>query len=768
MEEMSYYSEIQEWYPASKLKGLPGINKSIKGLHEQATKEGWEDRPRAGKGGGIEYAFASLPAETRRYLKDKAGDQLIAQFPAQISQVPALRTTETLPAISQKAGLPALAELKKYQRECMDARVFFMRLLEQAVEAGIGLNNALTKIESQAKDGSLPPEAARMIPYANARKGEKRSLSFDGMKKWWGIWLKSGKNPAALAPKDTEKVTRNELIEWVRDYDGKGNAVILSENIPAWLPYFLTKYRIPTKPSVAGVVKSREFKRCLPAGINAPTYGQVSRVLEKIPELYLERGRMTGAEYKALQGYAERDASQYDPLTICQIDGHSFKAYVAHPTTGAHFHPEVCAVICLTTKVLVGWSAGLAESWRTVADAFRHACTVNEAKPWGGVTAILEPDRGPGNMAAVNSDECVGIISRIGTKFLPPEKGGNPQGHGAIERSNQSIWIRAAKALPTYTGKDMDRTIRKKVYLKLEKDLKQIQHDGKLGQVDKTSKLLLSWSEFLEFAEEWVIEYNNTPHRTLPKITAPPPGEPEAKPVRRHMTPFEAWAQAVAGGWKPTLYEGDMLEHLFMPHERVTVKREKFTIHTNTYHAYELCHWHNQEVIVAYDIHDAGTVWVLDLDERPICTAKFQGNKRAAQPVTVVEQAIANREKRRAENLRKKLDMVTAEAEGQRNTIEIVAVRDLPKDVIAFEQKQKEREVQTEKAREGKKLFRDAHELADDIMQRQKRGEPVGDYESRWIVDYHKSAYGPRRIGLYLADPDCAGRFQSQEAVCQE
>jgi len=767
MEEMSKSNEILDWYPASKLKGLPGINKSIKGIHEQATKEGWEDRNRAGKGGGKEYAFTSLPSVTRRYLKDKAGDQLIAQFPAQISNVPATRDTETLPAISQNAGLPALAELKRHQRETMDARVFFMRLLDQAVGAGIGLNNAISKIVSQAQDGTLPPDAARMIPYANARKGENRTLSYDGMKKWWGKWLKSDRNPAALAPADTERLTRNELIDWVRDYDGKGNAVILSGQIPGWLPYFLDRYRIPTKPSVAGIVKSREFRRSLPAGVDAPSYGQVSRVLEKIPELYLEKGRRTGAEYKALQGYGERDASQYDPLTICQIDGHSFKAYVAHPVTGAHFHPEVCAVICLTTKVLVGWSAGLAESWRTVSDAFRHACTVNESKPWGGVTAILEPDRGPGNMAAVNSDECVGIISRIGTKFLPPEKGGNPQGHGAIERSNQSIWIRAAKALPTYTGKDMDRTVRKKIYLKLEKDLKQIQHDGKLGQVEKTSKLLLSWSEFLEFCEEWVLEYNNTPHRSLPKITAPLPGEPQGKPVRRHMTPFEAWAQAVADGWKPTLYEGDMLEHLFMPHEVVTVKREKFTLHTNTYHAYELSQWHNQEVIVAYDIHDASRVWVLDLDERPICTAKFEGNKRSAQPITVVEQAIASREKRRADNAQKKLDMIRAEAEGQRNTIEVVAVRELPKDVITFEQRQREKEMQTEKAREGKRFFRDAHELAEDIVQRQKSGEPVGDYESRWIVDYHKSAYGPRRIGLYLADPDCAGRFQQAKEETQ-
>ena len=715
-----------------------------------------------GRGGQIwqvHITDPAIPAEHRaafmHSLEAPANDAL---------NLPAVKSG-TLPAVVKSAELPALVELKKYQRETMDARIYFMRIIERAGKAGIGVNKAIETIVGQAQDGTLPEDAARMIPYANARKGQGRTLSFDGMKKWWGKWLKSGNNPVALAPADTEKVTRNDLIDWVRDYDGKGKAVILSDAIPAWLPYFLDRYRIPSKPSVNHVVN--KLRKRLPAGIQAPDYHQVQRLIKKIPELYLERGRMTGAEYKSLQGYTERDSSEYDPLTVCQIDGHSFKAYVAHPVTGAHFHPEVCAVICLSSKVLVGWSAGLAESWRTVSDAYRHACTVNESKPCGGVTAILEPDRGPGNMAAVNSDECTGIISRIGTTFLPPEKGGNPQGHGAIERSNQSIWIKAAKDLPTYTGKDMDRTVRKKIYLKLEKDLKQIQHDGKLGQVEKTSELLLSWREFLEFCEEWVLTYNNTPHRSLPKITAPPPGEPQGKPPRRHMTPFEAWAQAVADGWKPTLYEGDMLEHLFMPHEVVTVKREKFTLHTNTYHAFELSQWHNQEVIVAYDIHDASKVWVLDLDERPICTAKFQGNKRSAQPVAVVEQAIANREKRREDNVQKKLDMIRAEADCQRNTIEVVAVRDLPKDVVDFEQRQKEREVRTEKAREGKRLFRDVHELAEDIVQRQKRGEAVGDYESRWIVDYQKSAHGPRRIGLYLADPDCTGRFQHAQQEAQ-
>ena len=448
-------------------------------------------------------------------------------------------------------------------------------------------------------------------------------------------------------------------------------------------------------------------------------------------------------------------------MTLCQIDGHSFKAYTAHPTTGAHFHPEVCGVICLTTKAIVGWSAGLAESWRTVADAFRHACTVNDKKPWGGVIAILEADRGAGNMAKVNSDEFFGIFSRVGTTFVPPERGGNPQGHGGVERSNQSVWIRAAKDLPTYTGKDMDRVVRKKIYTRLERDLKKVQREGRLGLVEKTSELLLSWKEFLDFLEHWVIDYNNTPHRALDKITAPPPGEPDGKPVRRHMTPFEAYARAVADGWKPVVYEDDMLGHLMMPHERIKVAREKFTLFGNSYHAYELCQRHGEEMIAAYDIHDASKVWVLDLEERLVCMAKWNGSKRDAQPVSKVQKAITDRQARRVKNKERDLELIRAEANPP---IEVAVQRELPQDVIDFEQRQKERQAERVQARAGKRFFADCHELAEDILQRQKAQQPVGEYEASWIADYQKSAQSARRVGLYLTDPDCAGRFQQAQA----
>jgi len=461
-----------------------------------------------------------------------------------------------------------------------------------------------------------------------------------------------------------------------------------------------------------------------------------------------------GSEYKKLLGYVERDAREFEPFTICQIDGHSFKAYSAHPTTGAHFHPEVCGVKCLSTKVLAGWSWGIAESCRTVSDAYRHACTLSDEKPWGGVPAILEADKGSGNLAMVNSDISIGLFARAGTTLILPEKGGNPQANGGIERANQSIWVNAAKSLPTYTGQDMDPTMKKKIYKKLEKDLKEIKDSDRLGTTEKTSKLLLTPAEFSDFLRVAAIKYNNKPHSALPKITAPPPNDPTGKAKRRNMTPFEALAQAASKGWQPVLMPSEIQPYIFMPHELIKVRREKFTLRGNSYHAYELQNYHlRDDLIAAYDIHQPEHVWVMDGDERFICVAKWNGNKKHARPMSVVESAMIHRANQQKRNLKNKLDMIDQES----NTVIEIEHFD-PQDLIEFEAKELVRKETLEASRD---YFNDMEEFYDNVLQRQRAGL-ASDYEMQWVVDYDRSI-GGRRVGFYLSDPYCRGRFEKKD-----
>jgi len=708
-------SESKDYYTAKELAGLPGLPGTLKGVLQKAERESWPPQKRAGRGGGREYPLSALPAETRNYLLDR----MVTSLPEKVCQLP-VKTVETLPTtIDPAADLPALTTLKKWQTETMDARIYFMRLIERAASSGFGITQAIRRIVRQAADGSLPEEAQAMVAIANKRSGKdtlKRGLSETSLMRWWSVWLKKGKKAQALAPKAVE-----------------------TDAIPNWAPYFLKVYQVPQKISVAHAIE--DLSAILPSGIKMPSEHQARRFIKKYSRLEIQKGRMTGKEMKSLKGFIRRDTSEFLPLDICLCDGHSFKADVAHPVHGRPFKPELCGVIDAVTRVCLGWSAGLAESAQTVADAYRHAVTVNDEKRYGGIPAILYADKGAGNEANVNSDPFCGMYTRTGSTYrtgIP----GNSQARGLVEKMQDSLWIRAAKKLPTYSGRGMDEQVRRKVYLTMEKEVKQAVKAGKEG---KKSELLLSWQEFLEFCQREVEEYNRRPHSGLPRINDPETG------LRRHMCPLEMWSQFLAEGWTPEVPDPSELDSLFRPHVTVTTRRGEVRLFGNIYYAPDLVHYNGETVIVAYDIHDASQVWVKDQDERLIAVARWNANKKAFYPVSAVEKARDERKNRRVKTLERHLDEVQAEAD----VPILVTCRELPPEVIAFEEKQEEKERQKQANR--KRFFNDVTEVYDDIRARQKQGL-ASEYEITWADD--KDHSGARRLGLYKEDPECAGRFK--------
>lgn len=690
----------------------------------------------------------------------------------ELSPVPAVNQS-SLPAIAtpKQLAVPHATELSGKQDRIATARYSLMKMIEKR-PSHKKVTPFIRELAQKINNGT-DEKLVALAQSANDRKGTTREgISFDTLMHWWTKHQACGKQPNAMAPKiKGDMVPRTTLIDWLDSYQpGTTAMTLLPTAIPAWLPWFLDAYRRPQKPSMHHALK--RISAAMPPQIERPSYDKVRRIMKKIPDIYAEKGRMTGAEYNSILSYVERDASGFMPMSICQVDGHSFKAYVAHPTTGAHFHPEVCGVICHTTKVLVGYSAGLSESHLTVAGAIKHSCLITKEKRYGGIPAILEPDLGAGNKAKLNSDEFTGLFARLGIDVRFPERSGNPQGHGAIERSNQSIWIDAAKDLPTYTGKDMDRGSRRKVYDQLERDLKRAKDEGKLGMVPKTSKLLLSWAEFLEFLEHVVTRYNNTPHKSLPKIKAPQPYNPDGPAVSRHMTPLEYWDSFVEQGFKPheiSIEDELFLEKICQPHQTVTVKRSRFTLLGNTYHSIDLEEYHNEQVIASWDIHNPHRVTVLDLKEQYICDAKWNGNRVHARPVSQVEQASMDRHNRRARLKERQLDMINAEAD--RKTIEARPLHiELAPEVLEYEARE---ELKNTITIQTQKVFADEHEIYEDIMQRKKNEEFVSAYELQWASDKDAS-FGVRGggVGLFKADRYCHGRFdpknqqQTEKAAC--
>lgn len=642
--------QSREWYTARELAamGLTGMPSTERAIQLRAKREGWTCRKRQGRGGGVEYAITSLPREAQDALLDRT----IAALPEPVCQLPAV-SQATLPALAEPAELPSAALLKGWQRRCMDARCAILQTVEQ-LAAG-GLDRAIKQLCKQAAAGTLPGHLQALIPSANARGGKNgsRTLSARSIYRWRADLAAAG-NPVALAPIDPKE-------------DPRLPAERRAERVPAWAPYFLKCYRKPQKPSVPDALA--ELAPMLPAGIPMPSKDQAYRFLDQMSAVDRERGRKTGNELRALKGYRPRDTSDMVPCEVYQCDGHSFKARVAHPVHGKPFHPEVCAVIDAATRVVTGWSAGLSESNQTVADALRHGCTVEDGKP-GGIPAIFYTDPGSGNFATVNADPVFGRYARLGITFKSGIVG-NSQARGMIERLQQTLWIKAAKQLPTYTGNGMDGTT-------LYKTTRLVD-----AQVKKTggSELLPSWPQFLDLCRQAVERYNHSPHRSLPKTI-------DESGRRRHMTPMEAWQSHLERGWVPPTMNQFELDDCFRPRVQVTTRRGNVRLFGNVYYHKELEHHGGEQVFVEYEVQDGSRVWVRDRQERLICIAGFESNKARMFPKTATEVAMDQREVRRLAVVERRAEEIREERRGVIDTTPAPAVIEAARKALEIEMAQ--------------------------------------------------------------------------------
>lgn len=683
---------MKRWFTASELAGIKGMPSSVPGIIKKAKRERWAAKWRQGQGGGKEYHIDSFPPETQAAL------HFIH------SPVPAVTADKEL-AIREKADTK-LTELKGWQRTIFHARLALYREFEQLQQIH-GTNKAVEAMVSMARNNELPENLMQCVTDANARKGESRTLSRSLILSWHRAVKRYG--ITALAPKAMEK-----------------------GGVPEWAGFFVKCYHIPTGPTIPEAMES--MAKILPAGMRMPSYHQVLRWHNKRSALEQAKGRLTGAAFRAKKGHIKRDVSGYRPFDIGQCDGHSFKAYVAHPVHGRPFHPEVCAVIDMATRMCMGWSAGLAESALTVASAFRHAAMVNDDKRYGGIFKVAYTDGGSGNTAKVNIDDTTGLFARIGTMF---QKGraGNPEGRGLIEVSNKALWIRAAKQLPTCTASTTDQGARRNMYLAIQKDMRE------KGMSDH----LISWRDFLRNCQEAVDTYNMRPHSALPKIKDQETG------LKRHMCPAECFAWHVADGWDPTscqLSEAEV-EVLWLPRETRTVRQATVQLGNNHYFNRELEHYDGREVQVAYFPTDASKVQVWDNEDRLICYALYEKNLVDFFPKAMMEKASEQRAKRRADIKKMNLQEIYDE---ERGVIEIISQPKPAATVVSLQEKMDEKR-QIEQAREQlAKAMRQApafeipHDdrgkwrLWNELEAQVQRGEALGEKAQSFWAAYPNTA----------------------------
>ena len=346
---------------------------------------------------------------------------------------------------------------------------------------------------------------------------------------------------------------------------------------------------------------------------------------------------MGSRDIKNIKGFIRRDTSFLAPTEVYTADGHCFDAEVAHPIHGKPFRPELTVILDVATRRVVGWSVDLAENTFAVLDALRMSCCEY------GIPAIFYVDNGSGYKNQILEDQSRGVLSRldITVKHSLPY---NSQAKGLMERSHQSIWVKAAEQLPTYIGKKMDAEAAQKVHKLTRKEIAVV------GQ-----KTLPSWNDFLLYVELKVEQYNNKPHKGLKRIV-------DAETCKkRYQTPNEAWAEALEAGTPIDKCNDWDAQDLFRPYQERKVLRCEISLFNNIYFSRALEEYHGDSVLVGYDIHDAEKITVRNLDGQFICHAIWNDNKRDYFPKAVVQQAVEQRAAGRKSRLDVKMDEVMQE-----------------------------------------------------------------------------------------------------------
>ncbi|MEQ8396453.1 Mu transposase C-terminal domain-containing protein [Thalassobaculum sp.] len=471
----------------------------------------------------------------------------------------------------------------------MAARLALLAEVDRLAPA-VGLMRARDAVARAADEGRLPIELQALVTVANQRGGKSgaRSLTASSLRRWDDTRNREG--DLALAP---QPAVREQVLP------------------PAWMVSFMRYYATPTKRSIADC-----WEEAVEAGVELPALRTVQLAVQKLPPFIRNRGRMGPRDIKKLKAFVRRDTSGMEPGEVFTADGHSLHAKVAHPVHGKPFRPEITTVIDVATRRACGWSIDLSENTWAVADALRHACERSTTP------LIWYVDRGSGFNNGQMDDPLTGLLARLGitkSNSLPY----NSQARGLSERSHQSICVRAARRLPTYLGRDMDTQAHRAISKEIERDLED----------SGGSDMLPSWPEFLDIAEFEIEAYNARPHSGLPKITDPDTGR------RRHMSPNEAWAAAIAAGWTADPVTGSQAEDLFRPHVRRTVVRGEVKLFGNRYFLEGLDLAHGHEVLVGFDLRDASKVWVRTLEGQLIGIATFEGNAVSYFPRSALEQA---------------------------------------------------------------------------------------------------------------------------------
>lgn len=319
LDHHEHESEGRDWWTAAELAELqlPGLPGDKRSLNRRAHDERWQmrsdaqggslSRPRAGRGGGIEFHVSLLPGETRLELARRG---LCAERPA--------------PTIAES---PAAASWRWYEGQGAKTRAEAERRLAAIAEIDLLEESGLTRTAA--------------IAETSRRKGVSTATLWNWLKLVEGV-AKSDRLPA-LAPRRQGGGAEAEI-----------DALI-------WA-MFRSDYLRPECPTLASCY-ARCVAKAAELSLSLPSEKAFRRRLERevAPAvILLARG---GAEkLRRSIPSQRRSVMEMHALELVNIDGHKFDVFVTPPGGGSPIRPTMVAIQDVYSRKLLAWRIDLSET----------------------------------------------------------------------------------------------------------------------------------------------------------------------------------------------------------------------------------------------------------------------------------------------------------------------------------------------------------------------------------------------------------------------
>lgn len=347
---------MKDWFSPADLANLPGLPETTSAVIRKAKSEGWKWRKRSGRGGGREYHYSSLPAETQDHLHcdDDHSDissvlsdirDLVQRAEAQSSSGgPGKRGRKP------KAPLPPLGDdearalwelydkssegMKQTAQTCVKAVALYYRLANQSLSEG----------ERKARVAqAFYTSPVTVWRWVERVRGQDPQL-------WPALLLPNYKGRMA------EAEFTPEAWEWIK-----------------------AEWGTTSRPSLRSVY-DRATRVAPNLGWKLPSYDTVRNRLDAQPQWWRTLVRFGPMALEHTYPALDRLYSTLDLHALWESDGHRADVFCRWPD-GHVARPILVAWREVRTRYVLGWAVGRSESADLIRLAFRNAAEASNALP---------------------------------------------------------------------------------------------------------------------------------------------------------------------------------------------------------------------------------------------------------------------------------------------------------------------------------------------------------------------------------------------------